>query len=291
MFNRVYTYLKRISDSFSDHQCSIMASACAYCALLSLVPLLVVGISVLGYLMGGSKETLGQVMKSISGYVPISPLFLQSTLQRVLADRGMIGFFGLIGLLISAHQIFLSLMPAMNQIWNVKERRNWARQRVIAVGLTLITLMLLGADLVISGLIAYLQNIELPLLNQKIGSPVLTRIGIGLLPPIITTFLCAYLYRTLPDTRVPWKSAIIGAGIAACLWEVIKVGFGIFLQHAHSYDRLYGSLSSLVILVVWMYYSMAILLLGAEIAADYATHRSDEKSQLEGANSVPKDLA
>ncbi len=251
-----------------------MASACAYCTLLSLVPLLIVGISVLGYIMGGSKETLTEVMKAIRGYVPISPLFLQSSLERVLADRELIGFFGIIGLIVSAHQIFLSLMPAMNLIWNVKEKRHWFRQRIIALTLTLITLILLGADLAVSALIAYLHSIQIPLLNQKFGD-MLARIGIDLLPPLITVLLCVYLYRVLPNKRVPIKSAIVGAVVAAVLWEFIKIGFGIFLLHVHSYDRLYGSLSSLVILVVWMYYSMAILLLGAEIAADYSHKRGD----------------
>ncbi len=262
-----------------------MASACAYCTLLSLLPLLIVGISVLGYVMGGSKDTLSHVMTAIRGYIPINPNFLEVSLQRVLADRGLIGFYGLIGLFVSAHQIFLSLMPAMDIIWGVKEDRSWIRQRVIAVGLTIITLLLLGADLAVSALIAYLENVDIPLINQKFGNPLLTKISIGLIPLIITTFLCAYLYRSLPDRHIPWRSVLTGAAVAAVLWEITKIGFGIFLQHVHSYDRLYGSLSSLVILVVWTYYSMAILLLGAEIAADSAHHAG--KKKLDGSSIKP----
>jgi membrane protein len=90
---------------------------------------------------------------------------------------------------------------------------------------------------------------------------------------LITTLLFAMLYRLLPARTVPWTPALTGAVVAALLWQLTKFGFGISLLYIHSYDRLYGSLSSLVILVVWAYYTMAILLLGAEIAADYAFMR------------------
>jgi membrane protein len=87
---------------------------------------------------------------------------------------------------------------------------------------------------------------------------------------LVTTLLFALLYQYLPARHVPWKAAFLGAGVAALLWQVTKIGFAFYLAYVHSYDRLYGPLAGLVILVIWTYYSMSILLLGAEIAADYA---------------------
>lgn len=249
-----------------------MACACAYCALLSLVPLLVVGIAALGYVVGDSERALNQVVAAINSYVPIKAEFLKETLRHVLQDRGLIGLIGLIGLLYAAHQTFLAMQPALNIIWNVSETRHWLRLRFLAGVATLYTLILLGADLAASALFTTLQNLDQSLVPERVTS-FAQRMAVGLVPVLLTTLLFALLYRLLPARAASWKAAFLGAFVASALWQLTKLGFGVFLTYIHSYDRIYGSLSGLVILVVWMYYSMAILLLGAEIAADYETIR------------------
>ena len=141
---RVFCYILRLSDSFSAHQCSLMACACAYIALLSVVPLLVLGIAALGFLMQSPRHALDLVVGAVGGYAP-NRGFLDSTqeiLERIFEDRRLIGLFGLGGLLFGAHQIFLAMQPAMNLIWVVPETRHWARQRLIAVVATLYALLL-----------------------------------------------------------------------------------------------------------------------------------------------------
>jgi membrane protein len=266
----------RLIDAYNAHQCGLMACACAFCAILSLVPLLVIGISILGFVAGGSAQALHEVIQAIRGYVPINPVFLRDMLSHILKDRRVIGVFGLTGLIYGAHQTFLAMQPAMNLVWVVPETRHWVRQRLIALGATFLTIVLMGADLAASTVIALFFQQNLPLSDT--ASALLLRIGLGLIPVLLTTTLFAILYRLLPAREVPVKPAIIGAAVAALLWQATKIGFGLFAVYSHSYDRLYGSLSSLVILVVWMYYSMAILLLGAEIAADYEFMRHNPKA-------------
>lgn len=282
--HRVFCYVRRLSEAFATHQCSLLACACAYCAILSLIPLLVVSIALFGFVMGNSQDALEQVLSAIRGYVPIEAGFLRDTLARILKDRGLIGAFGIVGLLYAAHQTFLSMLPAMNIIWVTPETRHWAKQRLLAFGATFLTLALLGADLVASGVIAFIQTQPDSILSHRLPS-LLARGSLGLLPVVSTTLLFALLYRSLPARQVPWKAALIGAGVAAALWQLTKLAFVVFLRYVHSYDRLYGSLSSLVILVVWIYYSMVILLLGAEIAADYNSARKGLHAAEERAHS------
>ncbi len=269
---RALCYLRRLSEAYATHQCSLMACACAYCAVLSLVPLLVVGIAAYGYVIGGSQRALNEVAAAINSYVPVDTRFLKDLLSHIIADRGLIGLLGVLGLLYAAHQTFLAMMPAMNIIWAVAETRHWLHQRLTALGATLYALVLLGADMAFSGFFAYLQSRPEPFFTNHYTS-ILLRLAVGAMPVLLTTFLFALLYGFLPSRNIPWKAALIGAVVAALLWELTKLGFGVFLAHVHSYDRLYGSLSGLVILVVWAYYSMAILLLGAEVAADYESSR------------------
>jgi membrane protein len=252
-----------------------MACACAYCATLSLIPLLVVGIAVFGYILGSSASVLDQVLRAAEGFAPKNVAFVNGVreiLDRILQDRGLIGLFGLLGLLYAAHQTFLAMQPAMNVIWGVPETRHWLRQRLIALAATLYALLLIGADLALTAFFTYLESLRVPLVSDRFG-PLVYSLGVGLLPMLLTTLLFALLYQTIPARTVPWKAAFLGAVVAALLWQATKIGFGIFLLHVNSYNRLYGSLGSLVILIVWMYYTMAILLLGAEIAADYEATR------------------
>lgn len=271
-FKRAVCYIHRLSIAYTTHQCTLLACACAYCALLSMVPLLVVGVAALGFFVGGSQAALEQVVAAVRTYVPINPDFLRDTLIHVLQNRGILGLFGIIGLLYGAHQTFLALEPAMNIIWSVTETRHWLQQRLVAIGATFLSLLLLGADLGVTYLFASLQRLNEPVFHTHVAS-LLLGMGLTLLPMLITTVLFAMLYRLLPARTISWKPALTGAVVAALLWELTKFGFGLFLLYIHSYDRLYGSLSSLVILVVWAYYTMAILLLGAEVAADYAFMR------------------
>ncbi|MCS6776776.1 MAG: YihY/virulence factor BrkB family protein [Chloroherpetonaceae bacterium] len=281
---RIYCYLRRITDAYNTHQCGLLAGACAFSALLSVVPLLAVGISVLGFFMGSSESALNDVLVALKSYVPVDPPLLKELLRRIINDKRLIGTFGLLGLLFTAHQTFLSMQPVMNIIWNVPETRPWFQQRLTAIGVTLFALLLLSADLASSAFFAYLETQHIPFLPGNVETTLL-RIGLGAVPVILTTMLFVQIYRYLPARTIPWKAAILGASVAALLWQASKVLFSFSLIYVNSYDRLYGSLGSVVILVVWIYYSMAILLLGAEVAADYEFVRRSFRAAQERAHS------
>ena len=234
---------------------------------------MVVGIAALGFFLGSSEEAVDRVSTAINGYVPVDLASIRAILIRILHDRGLIGLLGLTGLLYAAHQRFLSMQPAMNIIWGVPETRHWIRQRLVAVIATIYAIVLLAADLYFSTVFVELQSLRVPLVPGHIIVFTL-HVLLGLLPMMVTTLLFALLYQYIPARHVPWKAALLGAGVAALLWQVTKVGFAIYLAHVHSYDRVYGPLGGLVILVVWTYYSISILLLGAEIAADFAAQNA-----------------
>ena len=265
---RAVRYIRRLSDAYATHQCSLMACSCAYCAVLSLVPLLIVGVAILGFFLGGRENALQQTIYAIQSYVPVKFDFLHDQLMAVLENRRVIGFFGLTFLIFGAHQTFLAMQPGMNIIWVVPETRHWFKQRMIALGATFFTLTLLSADLAASALGNIRRQLQRPLAHQRGAcDPAENRYG-----PAPPPDYHAALRRAVPDTSQPPRSVEIGVsgrGRAALFWQLTKLGFGYYLLHSQGYAILYGSLSSIVILVVWMYYTMAIMLLGAEVAADY----------------------
>jgi membrane protein len=286
---RAVRYVRRLSDAYATHQCSLMACACAYCAVLSLVPLLIVGVALLGFVFaatnfGDREKALVEAIHVIQSYVPVKFDFLRDQMKTVLETRRVVGIFGLTFLIYGAHQTFLAMQPAMNIIWVVPETRHWFRQRLVALGATFFTLILLPADLAATTLTVRVADYSGYWINSAVQATLLKGVT-GLLPVFVTTILFAVLYQMLPDRHVPWKSAFIGAGVAAFFWQITKFGFGYYILHSKGYAILYGSLSSIVILVVWMYYSMALLLLGAEVAADYEFMRHGRKAAEERSHS------
>jgi uncharacterized BrkB/YihY/UPF0761 family membrane protein len=144
--------------------------------------------------------------------------------------------------------------------------------------------VLLGLDLGVSAFFAYLEARHIPFLPSHTEAT-LFRLGLGFVPVALASLLFVQIYRYLPARTIPWKPAILGGIIAALLWEASKLLFSFSLIYVNSYGRLYGSFGSLVILVVWIYYSMAILLFGAEIAADYTFVRYSLRAAEERAHS------
>ena len=276
---RAVRYLRRMTDAYMTHQCGLMACAVAYCGILSLVPLIIVAVAVLGFVFQSRAQALTQTVNAVQNYVPYVKVdFLREQLKDVLDNSRVMGIFGMTFLIWGAHQTFLALQPAMNLIWVVPETRHWFKQRMIALAATFFTLVLLSLDLAASALTVQVANYSGHWLTSSVNATML-KILTGMLPVLITAILFATLYKMLPDRRVPWKAAFMGAAVAAFLWQITKVGFAYYLlQHSMGYTLLYGSLSTVVIFVVWMYYTMAILLLGAEIAADYEFMRHGRKA-------------
>src|SRR5579871_3162637 len=219
--HRTVLYFRRLESAFSMHQCSLMACACAYCALLSLVPLLVIGISAFGFFLGSNSVAKGDILTALQRYAPNQADFYKATdhlLTRILEDRQLIGVFGIFGLLYAAHQAFLAMQPAMNIIWGVKESRHWLKQRLIAVIAAVATILLLGLNLAAIAAVAYLQRYSVPYVPGNVIRD-LEHFVVGMAPVALMVLLFTALYRLLPSRDVPWKSALLGAVVAAMLWQ------------------------------------------------------------------------
>ncbi len=256
--------LVRVVRAFLVHQDALMASACAYGVILSFVPLLVAGISLLGYVTGGTETALNGVMHSISMFIPLQTGFMRTNLERVLAHSGVLGGIGAAGLLYSAQTTFMALFPAMNGVWEVPERRRWWTRRLKALECSLAAILLIGANILLSAFASHLFHAGMPPLLES----TLHLFAEVLLPLLLSLVLFNWLYRVLPCCEVePWP-AMYGSLTASVLWEISKRMFEYYISRTNAYNFLYGSLSSVMVLFVWVYFSMVVLLFGAEFSAD-----------------------
>jgi membrane protein len=244
-----------------------LAAALAYYTAFSLAPLLVIAIAAAG-LVFGAEAAQGRIVGQLSGLVgreggeAIEAMIASARQPRTGVLAGLIGAATL---LLGATGVFGQLRAGLNRIWEVPSRgfawksivteRLAAFAMVLAIGFLLLVSLLLSAFLSALAEFARPRETLLPLV-QALNFV----LGLGL---VVALF--ALIYRFVPDARIPWRHVLSGALVAGLLFSVGKWAIGAYLGHS-TVTSAFGAAGSLVVLLIWVYYSAQILLFGAEIA-------------------------
>lgn len=254
-----------------------LGASLAYYTLFALSPILVIAIAIAGSVFG-AEAVRGQIVGEIDGLIGKQGAeAIQTLLQGVHRDQaGTVAVIvGAITLIIASSGAFLELQHALNTIFRVKtdpkksgiERLILSRLRsfglVVSIGFLLLVSLLVSA-----ALSALTMRIQL----SEFGGPVLLQ-AINLLVSLaVMTLLFGLIYRVLPDVRLAWRDVWTGAFVTSLLFSIGKLLIGLYLGQS-SVASSYGAAGSVVVLLVWVYYSAQVILLGAEFTRVYAEHR------------------
>jgi membrane protein len=265
------TVLLMAFQRFSHVRGAEASASIAYYALFSLFPLLLLLVAVLGFVLV-TIPSPGQVVGFIAQALPISRSFLEENLTQILQNRGASGVLGLIGLFWSASSVFLTLSRNINRAWPMASARNFFQGRLVALAMVLILTVLLIMSVLISSLFSLLPLLEIPILGSvSIYDTLLWRFLRRLVPWVFAFLIFIGMYRWLPNTHVRWREAFWGALAATITWELLLWGFSRFISSGIvRYELVYGSLGTLIGLMIWIYLSSSIVLLGAHISASIA---------------------
>lgn len=280
-----FGYLKELYKRFNGDLCPAWAASLSFFALLAIGPVLLCGLAILGFLIQDPAQAADYVQKVIANILPggnaqdaaakiIADMKVQQHAAELMEKRGTAGIIGILSLFWAASRIFVNAATPMNAAFRTKETRGFVKMQVYAFGLlfgagALFLLSLLPA----SGTgvlrhIPFLASLPEP---SNTWMKALFFIIFFTLGVIINAAMYTVIYRYLPSpsAKVEWKEAAFAGGIVAVLFEAAKHGFAFYLQRFGSdpeQDKVYGALGGMIILVLWVYYSSMILLLGAEIA-------------------------
>lgn len=265
-----------------------LGASLAYYTLFAVSPILIIAIAIAGSVFG-PEAVRGQIVGEIDGLIGRQGAeAIQSLLQGAHRDTTstLALIVGTITVIVAASGAFLELQHALNTIFRVKtdpkksgiERLILSRLRsfglVVSIGFVLLVSLLISAGL--SALSTRMQR-------SVFGNPQLVQavnIGVSL---AVMTLLFGMIYRLLPDVRLAWRDVWTGAFATAALFSIGKFLIGLYLGHS-TVASSYGAAGSIVVLLVWVYYSAQVILLGAEFTRVYAEHR-------EGAPPPPNELA
>ena len=251
-----------------DHVVDLAASI-AYYAILSLFPL-AIGLVSLFSLVLESEAVEREVHLFFHTYLPASEGVLLSNVQAVSNIRGILGVVSLLGILWTASLLFGAITRAVNRAWDIEHDLPFyvEKPRHIIMALGVAPLMLMSV-VTTTGL-QVLESEEIPVLG---GLAFLEHNGINALvrplPFLFSVTIFLVIYKFAPHTRTHWRYVWPGALLAAIMFEVGKSAFVFYLESFGAYEKIYGSLASVIILLAWVYVSGFILIIGAEFASEY----------------------
>ena len=275
---RVFDLFKQTWTEFSDDKAQRLGAALAYYTIFSLGPILLIAVSIAG-LVFGKEAAQGQIAAQLKGVFGAN---VADQLNTMIASAGKKGsgtiamIIGIVTLFLGAAGVFGQLKEALNTIWNVEEKKSGGimttvRQRFLSMAMVLGVGFLLLVSLVIDAAISAM--------SKGLYQPLQLLVSLG-----VITVLFAMIFRYLPDTHVEWRDVWLGAGFTSLLFVLGKFGLGLWLGKG-TVGSAYGAAGSLVILLVWIYWSAQILFFGAEFTQVYANahgsrigHQSAERS-------------
>ena len=270
---RIMEYFSYLIQRVNHDRLTVTAGSMAYVTLLSLVPLLTVVVSALSAIpaFAGVGTQVQQFV--ITNFVPAAGAVVTTYLNEFVANAGKMTVVGIGALFVVAMMLISSIDKSLSYIWRVKKKRRWIIS--LAVYWMILTLgpILLGSSIALSsylGSLALLDHLTLHGVVQQ---------SLQWLPSMMSGLAFLLLYALVPNCKVQFKHALIGALCSSVLFELSKKGFVIYLAHFHSYQMIYGALSVIPILFVWVYLCWCIVLLGAEITASLGERGFWDESQ------------
>ena len=287
-----FSILKQTFDEWMDDQAPALGAALAYYTVFSLAPLLIISISIAG-LAFGREAAQGQIFDQLRGLLgEASGQAVQDIVHDASAEpkTGLVAtLVGFAALLFGASGVFGQIQTSLNTIWGVQPKPDRGipgiiRDRILSFGFILIVGFLLLVSLLLTAAISFVGH-RLGEMTPGMESLVQWLNAIGSLAVI--TLLFAMMFKFLPDARISWHDVWIGAFITALLFSVGKFALGLYLGRS-SVTSSYGAAGSLIVLLLWVYYSAQIVFFGAEFTQVYANRCGSRVTPSSNAIAVPK---
>lgn len=269
-------YVKNLYRHLYDDDVLFLASGISFNGVLCLIPILLLFTSILGIVLNSSELAVQKIHQILSAAFPEQPYAqnIKTSIQQIIRDiieyRKSFGLFGLAVLTWTATSLFSSVRTVLNRVYRIKSTKLviltimedilW----VIVVGiLSMLIIIATWFYTIVEDLIHILpgfRSVEFVYFEQA-------------LPLIVSLFLTLIMffivYRFIPDKSIGWKTALISAITSATLWVAAGKLFAWYLNNFHSFSNLYGTYAFLLVLLVWIYYSSLVFVIGGIIGQTF----------------------
>jgi membrane protein len=287
-----FSLLKATAFEWLDDQAPTLGAALAYYTVFSLAPLLIISIALAG-LVFGAEAAQGQIFDQLRGLLgDAGGKAMQEIVQSTSAEpkTGVVAtVIGFVTLLFGASGAFGQLQASLNIIWGVQPKPGRGilgiiRDRILSFGFILVVGFLLLVSLLLTAAIAFVGKQFDAMVP---GMEALIQILNSILSLAVITLLFGMMFKILPDANIAWRDVWIGAFITALLFTLGKFALGFYLGRSGVASS-YGAAGSLIVLLLWVYYSSQIVFFGAEFTQVYANRFGSHVTPSSNAIAVSK---
>jgi membrane protein len=279
---------KQSAKEWVNDYVTLHSSSLAYYTVFSIAPLLVIAIALSGFFLG-EEASRGQIFGGVQQLLGAQGASAVQDMVQSAAEKPRSGtvatVLGVITLLLGATGVFVQLQQSLNLIWKVEAPKgggiwHWIRRRILTFAMVGVIAFLLLVSLIAS---AALSAAGKYLGTSAVWQAVNFALSIG-----VVTLLFASVYKFLPDVHLKWRDLWLGSAVTAVLFAVGKWGLGLYLGRS-SVSSSYGAAGSLVVLLMWVFYSALILYFGAELIKVTARRRGRSIEAKSGARMIPEE--
>lgn len=270
----IFSLLKTSASEFMDNNSFRLAGALAFNAIFSIPPLLIIIVRAAGYFWG-EEAVSGELSKQIESAIGAGAATeIENIVQNAATNEsGGVAFWISIGVLVFASTTFFAtLQESLNSVWNLKPKPNnsivkMIKVRLFSFGIVLSIALLMLVSLVLSTAISVLSD-YLSRIFPDIAV-FFIRLVDFLLSASIISVLFALIYKYLPDATIRWKDVWVGAIVTALLFALGKFLISFYISTSDP-GSAYGAAGSIIVILIWIYYSSLIIFFGSELAQQYA---------------------
>jgi membrane protein len=283
--NPVVSLLWQTNDEFSKQNSSLMAAAVAYSLLFSIFPFALALLAITGYLMA-STEVENQVIAAMGTLIPVARNLITNTLEGVIKAREATGIISILLLIWSALAFFDALRNSLNRAWDMPSSQTYVKGKLINVSMLALAVCSLIVFTWLTTTLHYMHESRMQIWIFKFSATSLfSRLVFMLLSAVLAYGVILLLYRFVPSNRPKWKHIWLGALLAAIGFEIVRFSFIWYVKNFATYNLVYGPISSIIALLMFMYLTTWVLLFFARFS--YVKMRRDGDGLLIAGTSAP----
>jgi len=301
LLKTIFSLLKETFQEWKDDKASRLAAALSYYTIFSLAPLLLVAITVVGFVMdpGEIKGELYSQVRDLVGRDGADMIRTMVDNAAASDAKGLAAVVSVVTLLLGATGVFMALKDALNAIWDVEPEPGrgiigMIKDRALSFSLVPGIGFLLLVSLLVDALLSVLAKYANDLMLSDVWITAIRVISLGVSLAVITG-LFAVIYKVLPDATIAWRDVWIGAAFTAALFTLGRFAIGLYIGNSSTASS-YGAAASLIVILLWIYYAAQILFFGAEFTQVYARRfgsqiESDAADRETGPARAPQGIA
>ncbi|HUW26294.1 MAG TPA: YihY family inner membrane protein [Gallionella sp.] len=274
-------FMRFVVMRFNQERCLQIAASLTFTTLLSLVPLITIALTVFSAFPVFEDFSLQIKIYLLDNLMPeMAGKVITEYMQQFTESAMRLTAFGVVFLAVTAMMLMLTIGQAFNTIWRVNRPRPLLKRLVVYWAVLTLAPLLIGASL---SLTSWLVGLSMGYAKHI---PVFGVGALKILPVLFATLAFAMLFRLMPNRYVPHTHALIGAIVAALMFESMNRVFGYYISHFPTYKLVYGAFASVPIFLMWIYLSWLTILIGAVIAASLSYWRTPVTQHLSSATQL-----